>query len=841
MNLVEIWNQILSECGGDQAEAIEEFLKVHGDEALTRLFVVKTGPESPDNTTTTHIEEPEPGTGYFDWFSELQKSPSWTLFLTNLKKLNKSEKEQLKKDTAAITNACLGNPDPNDRTKIAGAQHRTGLVMGDVQAGKTTSIQAVIAATKEKYQCYIILTSRNEALRAQTAKRLFTQFTKENKWQNHYNPRFDQDYKRGDNYRLTLTDGPNVFVTKKIGHNIQKVLEFISQSQAIASQMNALIIDDEADDASINTNTEHKPTPTNKLIRQLRNHFRSTTYCAYTATPFANLVIDADNEEDLYPRHFGLTVRAGESYVGLRRMFAKTGDLQSAVVPTDGNISLFKLLLRFILASSLKYIRWENSDKDLRDNSFYATALFNSERLQTVHSNLARSIAFEMMRIHKLLFSKDGVTKDTNAIGEEWNALKSHIENFRKPSTPFAHSPFKLPDLDEVLSTARKNIVSEEIETIQLPDGVNPQTIEAPKMPFIALHNTEGGDRRLDYDNSKKQIVIVVGGDALSRGLTLEGLILTLFDRKSARYDSFLQMARWFGYRPDYLDLCTVYMPEDARKRYKFLAGCVDTLKQDLIDALDQGLPPDEVRPLLVLPGDEERKEGISSNFKPTGRIAKDAKPKEIRNGESQFQSHTLYSDLEPLNRNLRALKELFAGQTNHSFEATNEQVRNFLGAFNCPGDPYYRLHALNVYEQAPAQKTKWLVKLVTIDRPITKIQLHDKLEADTVSRSTITEDERRGSGIIRLASLADGANIKLAKQALQSLPETVAGTLLIYIVDKNSKPADSVTGRFPLNLRQHAVGIWIYTPGSPNSGNRLWVNVAGNLKQKKSNTGVDK
>ena len=76
--------------------------------------------------------------------------------------------------------------------------------------------------------------------------------------------------------------------------------------------------------------------------------------------------------------------------------------------------------------------------------------------------------------------------------------------------------------------------------------------------------------------------VIAVGGFSLSRGLTLEGLVVSYFLRNSMMYDTLLQMGRWFGYRPGYEDLCRVWMPEEAQGWYTHIAESIEELRDEL-------------------------------------------------------------------------------------------------------------------------------------------------------------------------------------------------------------------------------------------------------------------
>ena len=88
--------------------------------------------------------------------------------------------------------------------------------------------------------------------------------------------------------------------------------------------------------------------------------------------------------------------------------------------------------------------------------------------------------------------------------------------------------------------------------------------------------------------------MIAVGGDVLSRGLTLEGLTVSYFHRKVTASDTLMQMARWFGYRDGYQDLCRLWINADAADDYRFSADAVEDLRTDLRLMLRQGRTPED-------------------------------------------------------------------------------------------------------------------------------------------------------------------------------------------------------------------------------------------------------
>ena len=88
--------------------------------------------------------------------------------------------------------------------------------------------------------------------------------------------------------------------------------------------------------------------------------------------------------------------------------------------------------------------------------------------------------------------------------------------------------------------------------------------------------------------------VIAIGGDKLARGLTLEGLCVSYFLRASRMYDTLMQMGRWFGYRPGYLDLCRLYTTPDLSEWFGHIADAAEELREEFDIMAATGATPRE-------------------------------------------------------------------------------------------------------------------------------------------------------------------------------------------------------------------------------------------------------
>ena len=249
---------------------------------------------------------------------------------------------------------CLGNPnDVLDKPRL-----RRGLIIGDVQSGKTATYTGLICkAADAGYKVVILLTGITENLRRQTQERIDEGIVgitlkKEGKIEKYPRVGVGLDNKQikatsvtstlndfvGNCNKITMSLASNslvLFVIKKNVSVLQRLFNWLREQNIdpIKGYVDVpmLLIDDEADNASVNTRKdETDPTRTNKLIRQICNLFMNSTYVGFTATPFANVFIDPDSVDamqhaDLFPEHFIYALEAPSNYVGADKIFYPEG------------------------------------------------------------------------------------------------------------------------------------------------------------------------------------------------------------------------------------------------------------------------------------------------------------------------------------------------------------------------------------------------------------------------------------------------------------------------------------------------------------------------------------
>ena len=465
-----------------------------------------------------------------------------------------------------------------------------GLVMGDVQSGKTANYTGLInKAADVGYKVIVLLTGVIEALRAQSQARLDSGFV----------GRDSRDLLEGNQGSGKIGAGrfrqqsPNVltsvdfdFLTRNaraLGgiplRNIQEPVLVVmkknktpltnlkafieSQIDRANSQLDLplLILDDEADNASVNARTDDDPATINKLIREVRDKFQRSTYCAYTATPFANVFINPGSS-DLFPENFVYSINPPSNYVGPATVFSEDGrhayqlvDIDDAetAIPEKHKKDLKVFQLPTSLQHAIQIFLLSCVVRDLRKESLkHRSMLINVSRFTSVQESVSlvvKDFLYTLTEEIKQYLASDSVWRKHHRLSALENLWKEYYSDVGL-------------DWDSVRKSMYESIAGIKVLTI------NQRTEET---------------ERLHYDRFKSgRKVIAIGGLTLSRGLTLEGLCVSYFYRNSKAYDTLLQMGRWFGYRTGYEDLCRIWMTPEAQDWFNHISNVVDELRSDI-------------------------------------------------------------------------------------------------------------------------------------------------------------------------------------------------------------------------------------------------------------------
>ena len=346
-----------------------------------------------------------------------------------------------------------------------------------------------------------------------------------------------------------------------------------------------LFIDDEADYASVNTlseqqaNEERKVTKTNQLIRDILGLFKRNTYIGYTATPFANIFIDPENDNDmlshnLYPKDFMVKVPTPLAYHGQDFFFGDHSEVPGHVSPLI-NIN--------VTDHELKLLPITGQKKDMAEDLMHELSIDLKEAIRVFF--IATAIRFFRgadKKHHTMIINISHLADVQNklrALTEPYiNEIIAGIRATERQDPVRACKNLEVRDLHETFEKIYPHL-DEKWEDLfpQLQFVAN-------KIGLKAINSHPDSQDNLDYETYSETglVAIVIGGIKLSRGMTLEGLSVTYFARSSKMYDTLMQMCRWFGYRKGYDDLCRVYLTSDTIDWYSHIAEAIDELYEEL-------------------------------------------------------------------------------------------------------------------------------------------------------------------------------------------------------------------------------------------------------------------
>lgn len=492
--------------------------------------------------------------------------------------------------------------DPTDE----GAWNRRGLVIGHVQSGKTANYLGVVAkAADAGYKFIIVIAGIHNNLRKQTQRRVDEGFVGRSSDPANRVPigvGLDKDYpnpvtltnihadfnkQTADKSGAELNDfkKPVIIVIKKNVKTLEVLHTWLRDLNAKGADrirdVPMLVIDDEADNASINTNKpEINPTLTNAWIRKILRLFTKSCYVGYTATPFANIFIDpdafdADVYEELFPKDFIYSLDAPTTYFGPDKVFLDEASSARIVRPiTDCEDylplahkngspvaelppSLYRALDQFIVARAIRNLR--------KQERKHCSMLINISRFVSVQKEVKGYITLRLEKI------KDAV-KANYMMAEEISAQNQYMAWLRTAfDDEFSDCGFEWNEVKEALWS-----VFDHLRTYVV--------------------NSKTSDDPLDYEKYEREGVgltaVAIGGLSLSRGLTIEGLTVSYMYRNTRMYDTLMQMGRWFGYRPNFEDVCRVYLSNDSINWYKHIALAADELRHQIRRMRNVGLSP---------------------------------------------------------------------------------------------------------------------------------------------------------------------------------------------------------------------------------------------------------
>ncbi|MCP2031011.1 hypothetical protein L1277_001102 [Okibacterium sp. HSC-33S16] len=494
--------------------------------------------------------------------------------------------------------------DPMDKTPWA----RRGLVIGDVQSGKTgTYIGLINKAADAGYRYVILLTGNTESLRQQTQSRVDqgvigrdslslsrADAGQPNKSRHVGIGRYlestssamslttmTMDFRKTSIEAVDFNPGPDnivVFVTKKNKLILKRIADWLEQQGNAEKRVNQplLLIDDESDYASIDTTDEDEdPTAINAAIRRLLSIFDRSSYVGFTATPFANIFISDEVEDDLFPRDFIFGLEAPSNYIGAGTIFneqpeggadpIRVIDDAEDAFPLSHKSQHAVFELPESLIGAVRTFIVANTIRDLRGDAPHPRSmLINVSRFNSVQAQVQELVA-ELLAAYKNAISLHAKTFAKGKPNDRLAELQDAFDD------EFSDLPFTWDEVLEKLPAS-----SSGIQTL-LMNSKTEQQIEQDEL------SSEAPPR-----------LIAVGGDMLSRGLTLDGLMVSYFYRRTAAADTLMQMGRWFGYRDGYEDLCRIWINNEMQAAFGYAARTLDELRTELVRMRNQKLTPEQ-------------------------------------------------------------------------------------------------------------------------------------------------------------------------------------------------------------------------------------------------------
>lgn len=545
-----------------------------------------------------------------------------------------------------VTDETLGNL---TAPKTSGSWDRRGMVVGHVQAGKTTNYAGLICkAADAGYKVVIVLTGFHNNLRTQTQIRLEEAFVGYDitasidegarapvgvghvssdpalRVDTITNRSEKGDFNRSvaNNFGMNPGGRPLVFVIKKnasVLKNLVKYLESVNNNKDkdgnyFISDIPLLLIDDEADQGSVDTkkmdfdiegdpDPDHDPTTLNRLIRKILYIFTQSAYVGYTATPFANIFIhnEATTEkygEDLFPRSFITVMPTPSNYIGPDTVFGLIDDDGESRQP---GLPIIRTIYDYAESDGLNEREgWMPPKHDKSHQPLYkgkneTTPSLRQAVIAFVIGCAVRVIRGQEKKHNSMLIHVTRFVDVQERVYEQVSILLRDIQQILLYGEEGSKAEL-LKEMQEfwILDFVSTNLA---IEDEQCPSHdwaeVSEKILISAQSITVRRINGTAGDV-LDYEKHKNTglNVIAIGGDKLSRGLTLEGLIVSYFTRPTRMYDTLMQMGRWFGYRDGFLDICRLYAPEALVEWFEHITDASDQLRREFLLMCEMGETP---------------------------------------------------------------------------------------------------------------------------------------------------------------------------------------------------------------------------------------------------------
>lgn len=821
--------------GTNLEEAEQEALLLVGDDELITEAVRRVRAEIERQNTEPKVPVIR-GSDFTPWYPGpvLEVDRCWRALNGELQqRLSEDALRQVDETSSKIV-ANLSNP------AVAQRDSCRGLVLGYVQSGKTTNFTAVIAkAADAGYRLFIVLSGIHNSLRQQTQDRLSEQLWAPNAdlWNRLTE---ESDFRPvANNVDAVLAGNSKVLiVAKKNAPRLRALKKWLLKADArVLARCPILIIDDEADQASVNTaKPDEAPKAINGLIRDIVNINAPVSYVGYTATPFANVLIDTEDGDDLYPRDFMLSLPRPDGYLGPETLFGREPlDLDDeAAEPVDDGYDMvrtvpdtdveelrppsaaerfgFEATVPESLDEALRYFLLSTAARRVRGaGNKHATALIHTSQHVETHEAVAQAVRDHLEDLSSRLGAgQEDLHRD---LRDQWEVECDRVvsSEFDLPSVPWGELMAVLPD------------VADEVRVIT----DNSRSLE-----------------RLKFDDDEPGVVVAVGGNTLSRGLTLEGLAVSYFVRSASAYDTVLQMGRWFGYRSGYIDLTRIWMTTELKDWFRHLATVEREIREDIARYENSTLTPMEVgvrirtHPAMAITAASKMRNSRAARMSYSGRrvqtiVFQHRDPAVV--GGNLAAARTLLSDLSAVPKERLGSAHVIRG-------VGAQKVMDFIDAYRFhPDSAELKSELINRYVEtclAEGELQTWTVAVIgrQPDVDLGEVDLGLGELVGRIGRSKMNSPGDANiktlmSQVDRAVDLGDETRASidtLGQDQLASLRNTPerggrgdgSGLLLLYPIAADSKPKAAPSGsrpvrdeRVPLDAVDTLIGVGLVFP----------------------------
>lgn len=755
-----------------------------------------------------------------------------------------------------------------------------GLVVGSVQSGKTANMIGLMSmAADYGFNFFIIFSGVIDNLRIQTENRMYKDLNLHGNlnWVKLSNPSLKSQNPEL-NWRSIHLDrhSKNRYFTVSLKNKsrMEDLIKWLYSDENKLKQLKVLIIDDEADQASINTKKieEDERTSINDAMLRLvegidGKKMKAVNYISYTATPYANAL---NESEGLFPKDFVFSLPVSEDYIGPKEIFGLHEPEQSPKLDIVRSISdrHFNQIIDIHkgkneeIPESLQYaITWF-----FLSAACYRIYGYKSPVSMLVHTSHQISHHEEIYEaIYKYLLE---IQKNKERFIEKAKTIYNR-ETVDFPKRDFERAMPDYSSLSEIkdyptfeeVETQLRRVLDEEgqeyVSHIPLEDDGTPRYTEGFHI-VIDNSKTKPSDPnqevRLVYPTRQETkhapMFIVIGGNTLSRGLTLEGLTTSYFLRTTLQADTLFQMGRWFGYRKGYELLPRIWLDNNARNRFEYISQ----INEELIETIEE----------MSITGQTPQELGIKVKNSPDNaflRLTSNNKMQEARVLTWDFsninkQTIIFSNDTEKLRYNLSLTNDFLSHIDNELMKVKNsvfvwegvpyKNVKDYLSQFVfSERDTFFRnmdlfLEWFDNTENAEMDKYRnWNIILATKDsinkfgndakyelnghtfNPVFRTRLYtiDSDPVDTVSIGALRSPTHMLADVVG-HNIKGTPNQKEVRKIRKEAGLSMVPQLIIYVIDKDSTPTTKGSEREDLDFDEDIVGMNLYIPGNTTNKN---------------------